>query len=135
MGTIHFVYVRPGAKPRFESGIAGALERLARAAKRKLVSNGEPLPAPYSITVNLHRFLAERCEVKLYDWREKGILELKPEDILLGHPHPDPETLVQQTMRSGARCRLKALLFPLHHGLPEFNQYAVPLLDGADVVL
>ncbi len=137
--TIHFVYVRPGAEPRFASGIAGALERMAQGAKQTLRRargiNGGPLPAPYSITVNLHRYLAARSDVKLYDWREKGIIELKPDDVLIGHPHPDPETLVQQALRSGARCRLKALMFPIHHALPEFNEYALPLMERADVVL
>ncbi len=137
--TIHFVYVRPGAEPRFRFGVAGALERMARGAKETLRratgDNGGPLPAPYSITVQLHRYLAARCDVKLYDWCEKGIIELKPEDILIGHPHPDPKTLVQQTLLSGARCQLKALLFPIHHALPEINEYALPLLDRADVVL
>ena len=133
--TIHFVYVRPGAKPMFRSGIASALERTAREAKRRLASNGVPLQAPYSITVNLHRYLAARGKVKLYDWRETGTIALQPDDILLGHPHPDPETLVQKTMRAGARCRLKALLFPIHHAIPEINEYALPLLDSADVVL
>jgi len=42
---------------------------------------------------------------------------------------------VQQALRSGARCRLKALMFPIHHALPEFNEYALPLMERADVVL
>jgi glycosyltransferase involved in cell wall biosynthesis len=135
MGTIHFVYVRPGTKPKFASGVAGALERMARAAKSKLVANGGPLPAPYSITVNLHRYLAARHRVRLYDWRERGIIQLAEDDILIGHPHADPETLVQQTLRGGARCRLKALLFPIHHAMPEISEFTLPLLDRADVIL
>jgi glycosyltransferase involved in cell wall biosynthesis len=137
--TIHFVYVRPESKPKFSSGIAGALERAARSAKeslrRAVGDNGGPLPAPYSITVNLHRYLAERHAVRLYDWRETGTIELAVNDILLGHPHPDPQTLMQQMLRSGTRCRLKALLFPIHHAMTEINEYALPLLDSADVVL
>ncbi len=137
MGTIHFVYVRPGAKPKFDSGIAGALERLARGAMKAMQggNNGGPMPAPYSITVNLHRYLAARHVVRLYDWRETGSIALHPDDILIGHPHPNTQTIVQQTLRSGAPCRLKALLFPIHHAMPEFNEYALPLLERADVVL
>ncbi len=141
--TIHFVYVKPDSKPRFDSGIAGAAERLARRAWKKMSAaagnGGEasriPTPAPYSISANLHRYLAARCKVRLYDWRERGTIALREDDILLGHPHPDADTLVQQTLRSGARCRCVALMFPLHHALPEINAYALPLLDRADVVL
>jgi glycosyltransferase involved in cell wall biosynthesis len=133
--TIHFVYVRPGTEADRKPGIAGAAERLAREAKRRLTSNGVPLPAPYSITENLHRYLAARANVKLYDLRDTGTIALQADDILLGHPHPDPETVMQKTLRAGAPCRLKALLFPIHHALPEINEYALPLLERADVVL
>ncbi|MBI3663837.1 MAG: glycosyltransferase family 4 protein [Acidobacteria bacterium] len=138
MGTIHFVYVRPGPAPRFGSGIAGAVERLARSAREKLrraaADNGGPLPAPYSITVNLHRFLAARHRVRLYDWRERGTIELQEDDILLGHPHADPETMVQRTLRGGARCKFKALMFPIHHAMPEISEFTLPLIEQADLV-
>lgn len=142
---IHFVYPKPRVEPRSRGGVARAIERRARAVWDRVNApeyrNGNiptgprPLPAPYSITVRLYRYLRERRETWLYDWQERGIIELAEDDILIGHPHPDPKTLVQQTLMSGARCRLKALMFPIHHALPEISAFTLPLLDRADVVL
>jgi len=136
MGTIHFVYVKPGAEAQAGAG-APAWWRWARSAGEKLRgATGEngPMPAPYSITVNLERFLRARGRVRVYDWRETGAIELGEDDILIGHPHADPDTLVQQTLRRGVRCRLRALMFPIHHGMPEISAFTLPLVEQADVV-
>jgi glycosyltransferase involved in cell wall biosynthesis len=145
MGRIHFVYVKPGVEVRAHGRIARAIERRARAAwdrvnapeyrDGKIPTGPRPLPTPYSITVRLYRYLRERQETWLYDWRETGMIELKPDDILIGHPHADPETLVQQTLRGGARCRLKALLFPIQHALPGNSEFTLPLIERAALVL
>ncbi|MBM3157902.1 MAG: hypothetical protein FJ004_11555, partial [Chloroflexi bacterium] len=93
-----------------------------------------PLFAPYSITVNLYRYLSDRYPTMLYDLLETGSIKLEKDDILLGHPNRDPSTIVQQTFRNGYNSKCKALIFPLHHGIPAINEYAIPLIDQADIV-
>lgn len=94
-----------------------------------------PLAAPYSITVNLLRFLQRKLRCKLYDWQEQGAIPYGPDDIVLGHPHPDISTVVQQAFLSGRPCRAKVLVLPIHHALASVNEYVLPLLDQADIVL
>lgn len=144
MGIIHLIYVKPGFRSSFQSGIPRAVELRARSALDKLLSpqyriggapaGFNPLPAPFSITVNLYRYLRERRGTWLYNYFERGMIRLGEGDILLGHPHPDPSTLVQQTFQQPHRGRCRALIFPLHHGIPSINEYALGVLEQADIV-
>lgn len=144
MSCIHFVY-RVGVSPAFfHRGPLAAMETRLRTLrpgllapsyrKRRLSVDTRPLRAPYSIALNLCRYLRERSPTKLYDIEERGAIRLDKEDVLLGHPWPDPETIVQQTLRKAGPCRCKALIVPVHHGLPDINQYLLPLLDQVDLV-
>lgn len=144
MATIHLVYAVPPV-PRSGKWRNRALAAYEMASDRmgiipKYYRNGwlpglpQPLNAPWSITYHLHDFLKQHMDVKLYDWQEKGKIDLNPRDIILGHPHPDPDTIVQRTFRAGRPCRLKALIFPIHHKIESINEYAVPLIDKADIV-
>ncbi len=139
------VYSKPPLRPYCHSRICRALEIRAREALDRLLlpyypylvplAGPAPLPAPYSITINLYKYLRRKQTIWLYDLRERGQVRLTANDILLGHPHPDPSTLVQQTFRGGSPCRCRALIFPLHHGITTINEYALELLDHADVIL
>ena len=94
-----------------------------------------PLQAPWTITKNLFTYLRRYTRVKLYDWDEYGQIQCGPRDIILGHPHSDPQTIIQQTVLASPRCRLKALLFPMHHAMPTISQFTLPLIKKADKVL
>ena len=90
--------------------------------------------APYSITVNLYQKLSGRYEVKLYDLQERGIIKYSSDDIILGHPWPRQYSVTNKAILNPRRCKLKALIFPLHHGIPEINYYALPYMEKADLI-
>lgn len=139
---IHFVYSVPPPPGRLRS----RLNRVYRLLRRKFPQLPAPwrgglsrwgrqvVPAPASITRHLYSFLSERHPTRLYDLDERTHLDFSEDDIILGHPWPDPDTIVQQALRTPRRCRLKALIFPIHHGIPSLNAYAAPLVELADVV-
>lgn len=93
-----------------------------------------PLPAPGSITMRLLSYLQQRHPIRFYSLEETGHIDWKTDDIILGHPHPNPDTIVQRAFSSTAPCKHKALIFPIHHAMPEINNFSLPLLDQADQV-
>lgn len=95
----------------------------------------KPLPAPGSITAHLSTYLRQYQPLRLYNLDEVGQIECSVDDIILGHPHPDTNTIIQRTFASAARCRMKALIFPMHHAMPAINQFALPLIEKADKVI
>lgn len=140
--VIHFAY----ALPPLQSGILAKL--LSRYSN---MGNGSaafpywyrhgwfpetptPLPAPGSITMRLSSYLRRRHPIRLYSLEETGHIAWKTNDIILGHPHPAPDTIIQHAFSSSVPCKHKALIFPIHHALPEINKFALPLLDQADQV-
>jgi len=141
-GVIHFVYAIPYPQSRFWERVLRAYERLSSAhgvlpawyRSGWLPAKQIPMPAPGSITLNLYRYLRKYLPTALYDWQEEGEINFKPDDIVLGHPHPNPSTLIQKAVLSNRRCKLKALIFPMHHGIPSINEFTLPLLERADVV-
>jgi glycosyltransferase involved in cell wall biosynthesis len=93
-----------------------------------------PLPAPGSITMRLASYLRRRHPIRFYSLEETGDIDWESNDIILGHPHPDPSTIIQRAFSSSAPCKHKALIFPIHHAIPEINSFALPLLEQADQV-
>ena len=139
---IHFVYAVP---PPQVGGIATVLKhyrrlshvglRLPRWYRRGWMPGvPNPLPAPGSITANLYRYLRRFVPVRLYDWDEMGQINCAAGDIILGHPHLDPQTLIQQTIASAPQCRLTALIFPMHHAMPAISRFTLPLIAKVDKV-
>jgi glycosyltransferase involved in cell wall biosynthesis len=65
--------------------------------------------------------LEARYEVLYYDWWAHGVIEPKPGDVLLGHPHPHPDSIFSRSLqRSGWRRRL--MLAPFAFG--DLRQFA-----------
>jgi len=139
--TLHFVY----AIPRSSAGLMAKVERLwdITASQRSQLLQpwyrygwirGEtnPLPAPGSITVNLYRYFRRRVRTLLYDWRERGEIKCGVNDTILGHPHPNPDTIMHKAVVGGRKCRSVALILPLHYGIPCINEYVQPLLERVD---
>lgn len=75
--------------------------------------NSGIIRSPYCITTNLYNFLKERTEVTYHQWDEKKVIQLQPNDVLIGHPHYDPETVIQRTFREQT-CRTMCTIHPLH---------------------
>lgn len=136
--TVHFVYAIP--RPQVGFVLRRVIKVLDRSKLPAWYRHGwlpglpNPLPAPGSITVNLYRYLQRRIPTVLYDLAEKGEIRLKEDDILLGHPHPNPQTIVQQTLHRSHKCKCKALIFPIHYGIASINEFTLPLIEQADIV-
>lgn len=88
------------------------------------------IQAPYIITHKLFYFLKSKVETFCYNWTDKIDLDLQPDDIVLGHPHYDPETVVQRAFRR--QCRAKCLIHPLHTRRVNDNFPFDPLVQQAD---
>lgn len=77
--------------------------------------NDGQIRAPYSITTNLFNFLCSKASVKYYRWESRDDIITDPFDIVIGHPHYDPDTVIQKFYRSGQQCRAKCTIHPFHH--------------------
>ncbi len=90
------------------------------------------IQSPYCITKNLYNYLKERTDVRYYRWDSTEDVDIGPDDILLGHPHYDPNTVVQKLFNKP--CKAKFLIHPLHHGRPNDNLPFDHLARKADVI-
>lgn len=138
MSTVHFIYAvpptndRPSPLRRFKRAAGHAAMR-GGTVERMLV--GRPLPAPYSITANVYRYLSARTPTELHDWRTRTEPRVGPSDVIVGHPHPDESSILQRIIRNDIPCAAVILLLPLHHAVEDHNSYLLPLLDRVDAVL
>lgn len=100
------------------------------------VYSGDPLNdnaivAPGTITNKLYRYLQKFREVKYYDLKDKtSNITVNPNDIIIGHPHPEEETAIKRLFRHN--CAGKYLLFPLHTKIPEINHFIHDVAQQAD---
>lgn len=95
--------------------------------------NTQEIHSPHCITRNLYNFLSKRADVKYYQWDYKGVADVKPNDIFIGHPHYDAQTIVQRTIRE-KKCKFMATIHPLHTADPSHNMPFDPLTRRADKV-
>lgn len=84
--------------------------------------------APYSITRNAYQALKTRGEVVYYDWLHMGDFHIAPGDVVIGHPHYDPRTVIQRMFKDGSPCRAKCLIHPFHTRRVEDNFPFDPLV-------
>lgn len=139
---IHFAYALPPLKPGMFANLLSRYANLGHGSTAfpHWYRHGwfpempTPLPAPGSITMQLSSYLRRRHPIRLYGLEETGEMDCGINDIILGHPHPDPDTVIQRAFSSSVACKHKALIFPMHHALPEINRFSLPLLDQADQV-
>jgi glycosyltransferase involved in cell wall biosynthesis len=142
---VHFAYAIPRRQyrptrvfeklRRLSEKVGGKLGIEPAYRKQGITPRARPLRAPHSITFNFFHFLSQKVPTLLYDWSERVCPRVEADDIVIGHPHPDPQTVIQRLFRDDVKCRLKALMFPIHHGIPAINAYALPLMERADPVL
>jgi len=90
------------------------------------------IQAPYVITNKLFYFLKSKIEVQCYNWTDILDIDIKSDDIILGHPHYDKNTIVQKAFQK--QCRAKCLIHPLHTHRVNDNFPFDPLVQQADRV-
>jgi glycosyltransferase involved in cell wall biosynthesis len=91
------------------------------------------LQAPYSITRNLyHRLKAEFGDVIYHEWLSETDIVNGPNDVLLGHPAYNPNSVVQKAFRSGRPWKAKCVIHPLHTRRVEDNMPFDHLARAAD---
>jgi len=95
--------------------------------------NTPEIHAPHSITCNLYKFLSSKTDVKYYQWDQHAVADLKPDDIFIGHPHYDTNTIVQRTFRE-KKCKLMCTIHPLHTAIPSHNMPFDHLAKKADKI-
>ena len=140
---VHFIYRVPPSSNKWMRKLEHWQWKVIRKLRRPIpttwrrgghFAQQDSLRAPLSITVNLYDYLSRRTKAYLYDLFEPGVIPYLPNDIILGHPWMDENTITRQTFLNPAPCRLKALIFPIHHAIPEINYYARPVVEKADIV-
>jgi len=90
--------------------------------------------APQSITRELAPRLAVLGNVRVYDYTEVRTIEPAAGDILLGHPHADPRTVFQASLRRPGWAK-RVILCPFSHGIPEAYAWMEPVVEQADLFL
>lgn len=79
--------------------------------------------SPYSITRNLHAFFKTKgYDIVYRNWTDSGNgFEVDKNDIVIGHPAYDQNSIIQHIFRSGQKCKAKILIHPLHLNFVEDN--------------
>ena len=96
--------------------------------------HGPAISCPDAIGRKVAEGLRETYEVIQYDWDETKVLDPDPDDVLLGHAHPAPWTILRRSMVRGKWKRV-ILLQPYHHGDLVQMAWADRLVARADLFL
>ncbi|MSU73681.1 glycosyltransferase family 1 protein [Candidatus Kaiserbacteria bacterium] len=130
--TVHLAYTIPFGATYARRGIDKALSLvrlppLYRSAKDALIPWQKPIRAPHSITYNLIRAIRARgYQVRLYNFYEHTVANVRPGDIFIGQPAPlgghgekraledDPASVTSRTIREYPSA-LNFLIMPYAH--------------------
>lgn len=77
--------------------------------------HGDRISCPDAIGRNLAARLSRDFHVELHNWDDRKVLQPKPGDRLIGHPHPAPGTVFRQSARQPGWRRI-VMLCPFAHG-------------------
>jgi glycosyltransferase involved in cell wall biosynthesis len=103
----------------------------ARRRVHLVYPHGDLISTPDAIGRELGRRLEAKYEVTYHDWFEQGVIIPEPGDVLLGHPHPHPNSVFRRSLREQGWSRL-LMLAPFHHGdlrQVAFEDWIVPKCD------
>lgn len=103
----------------------------ARTRVHLVYPHGNRISTPDAIGRELGRCLEARYEVIYYDWFDRGVISPEPGDVLLGHPHPDPNSVFRRSLRQEGWGR-RLMLAPFsHRDLRQiaFEDWIVPKCD------
>jgi len=81
--------------------------------------NEHSISSPFVITQNVYKFLKQKTEsinwdLKYYNWTDGGEINHGPNDIIIGHPNYDENTIIQRTFKANKPCLAKFTIHPLH---------------------
>jgi glycosyltransferase involved in cell wall biosynthesis len=87
--------------------------------------------APFSITSELSQRLAATYPVVVHDWLDRGRIEPRRGDVLVGHCAPARNTVFRRSFFD-TRWSRRLLLQPFSHGLPGYVAFLQPFVMEAD---
>jgi hypothetical protein len=95
---------------------------------------GPKKSSPNAIGNELTLRLLEDYQVIQYQWDSKEPIVPQPGDILLGHPHPDPNTCFRKSVRNRDFSR-KIMMCPYCHGNPSYSAFQDSVIRDCDLYL
>lgn len=92
---------------------------------------GDRISTPYAITNELATRLAQKYDLKVYDWVEKITINPAEGDVLIGHPSLLPQSVYNSSFwQKGWSKRI--LLNPFAHAMPEYIAFLDDLVMECD---
>ncbi|MCF7854710.1 MAG: hypothetical protein K9N51_07930 [Candidatus Pacebacteria bacterium] len=97
-----------------------------------IYAKGKGIRTPWAITNELQCRLSVEYDVVVHDWAEKKVIVPSPGNILLGHPHPEPDTVFRRSFWQKGWAK-RIVMIPFRHE-PYINEVAWwdPLVRHAD---
>jgi hypothetical protein len=95
--------------------------------------HGNRISSPDAIGRHLGGALAERYDVRLYDWADTTRIIPAPGDVLIGHPHPAPWTVFRRSARESGWRRVIAM--SPFNGDPLQMAWIDPIVGSCDIYL
>lgn len=87
--------------------------------------------APHVITRELAVRLGKHAAVKVYDLAERRVIVPERGDVLIGHPHTDPASVLAASFSQGGWAK-RIVMCPYSHGIPEICAWVDDLVCAAD---
>ena len=96
--------------------------------------HGNRISAPDAIGRELGRRLEVKYEVIYHDWSDRGVIKPEPGDVLLGHPHPHPNTVFRRSLLLDGWHR-RLMMAPFHHGDLRQIAFEDSIVSDCDLIL
>ncbi|MGN6370806.1 MAG: hypothetical protein ACTHN5_21335 [Phycisphaerae bacterium] len=90
--------------------------------------------APHVITRELSSRLRRHHNVQVYDLAERRVIVPEPGDVLIGHPHQDPLSVLTASFAHEGWAK-RIIMCPYSHGIPEICAWVDDLVCAADSFL
>jgi hypothetical protein len=110
-------------------GGIGPIERV-----HLIYPHSERISNPDAIGRETGRRLEARYEVLYYDWFELGVIKPGPNDALVGHPHPHPDSIFRRSLKEPG-WRRRIMLAPYHHDDLRQNAFTEWIIGDCDLFL
>jgi hypothetical protein len=96
--------------------------------------HGNRTSTPDAIGRELGRRLEPNYEVLYHDWSDRDLIKPEPGDVLLGHPHPYPDTVFRRSLRQNGWGR-SLLLAPFNHADLRQSAFEDSIVSDCDLFL
>jgi glycosyltransferase involved in cell wall biosynthesis len=96
--------------------------------------HGSSISTPDAIGRELGRRLETAYEVIHHDWSDRDVIRPEPGDVLLGHPHPHPNTVFRRSLRQKG-WRRRIMMAPFNHGDLRQVAFEDPIVSSCDLIL